>query len=171
MTREFAAADDTTFAGFATDYFFDPAYESQAHGMGTAIWCNDDYGFLDPAMPARQKDRYPLLGEWIGLVEAFTIMCEGWPLKPPDPGEKTPVVSNAPTLILAGGLDPATPPENAAFAAATLSRSYLFVFPSVAHDVIDSHQCATDLVAAFLANPEQRPEVDCFDPDETPDFE
>ena len=87
LIDEFAAADDTTFAGFATDYFFDPAYESQAHGMGTAIWCNDDYGFLDPAMPARQKDRYPLLGEWIGLVEAFTIMCEGWPLKPPDPGE------------------------------------------------------------------------------------
>ena len=170
LIHEFAQGDDTTFSGFATDYFFDQAYESQAHGMGTAIWCNDDYGFLDRGMLARQKDRYPLLREWIGLVEAFTIMCEGWPLNQPDPWEKTTVVSDAPTLILAGGLDPTTPPENAAFAAATLSRSYLFVFPSVAHDVIDSHECATDLVAAFLANPGMRPEVDCFDPDETPDF-
>ncbi len=171
LIHEFAQGDDTTFAGFATDYVFDEAYETQAHGMGTAVWCNDDYGFLDPGILARQKDHHPLLAEWIGLVEAFTAICADWPLNPPDPWEKTPVVSDAPSLILAGGLDPTTPPENAAFAAATLPRSHLFVFPSMAHDVIDSHECATDLVAAFLANPAERPEVDCFDPDETPDFE
>ena len=171
LIHQFAQGDDTGFSGFATDYYFDEPYESQAHGMATAVSCNDDHGFVDPAMLARQKDRYPLLREWISLTEAFTVMCEGWPLNPPDPWEKTPVASDAPSLILAGGLDPVTPPENATFAAATLPRAHLFVFPATAHDVIDSHECASALVAAFLANPGTRPEVDCYDPDETPDFE
>ena len=80
------------------------------------------------------------------------------------------MVSDAPTLLLAGDFDPTTPPEFARVAAKTLARSHLFVIPSIGHSAIDSHQCASELVAAFLANPEIRPAIGCPDPDETPDF-
>jgi pimeloyl-ACP methyl ester carboxylesterase len=170
LIHQFANGDLTTFDNFATTYFFDDGYESLAHGMATAVWCNDESAFIDPEYLGRQSATFPLIRDWIADADGYLDMCDGWPLNEPDAAEATPVVSDVPTLLLAGGFDPITPPGNAHFAAATLARSYVFMIPSSGHDTIDSHVCASDLVAAFLADPHTRPDIGCPDPDETPYF-
>jgi len=76
---------------------------------------------------------------------------------------RTPVVSNVPTLLLAGEFDPVTPPEWAESAVAHLSQGHLFVFPAVGHGVLDSHICAADLVRSFLADPASARPPECLD--------
>jgi pimeloyl-ACP methyl ester carboxylesterase len=73
------------------------------------------------------------------------------------------VVSDVPTLLLVGEFDPVTPPEWAEAAAVHLGRGELFVFPAVGHGVLDSHRCATDLVKAFLAAPEDPQAPECLE--------
>ena len=80
------------------------------------------------------------------------------------------MVSDSPTLLLAGAFDPTTPPQNARLAAETLSRAYVFVIPAIGHDAINSHECASVLVAAFLDNPGMRPDSGCLDAGGTPNF-
>jgi pimeloyl-ACP methyl ester carboxylesterase len=170
LIHEFAASDLSTFDHFATNYFFSEFFDHRAHGMANAMWCNDDSAFMDRDHLARQSDTYPLIGDWIGDPDSNFSTCDGWPLTQPDPREKTPVISDTPALLLAGGFDPVTPPEFAHFAAATLARAHVFTIPSVSHDVIESHHCASELVVAFLDDPTTRPDTGCLDPDEVPDF-
>ena len=170
LIHQFANGDLTTFDGFATDYFFSEFFAPLAHGMANAVWCNDDSAFINRDFLARQGATYPLIRDWVADPDGYLSSCDGWPVNQPDPREKTPVVSDIPTLLLAGAFDPITPPKFAHFAAATLARAHVFVIPSIGHDAIESHHCASGLVAAFLADPGTRPDVGCLDPDEAPDF-
>ena len=166
----FARSDFDAFVGLARDYVDDPQYEAFAHGTATAINCNDNLA-ADAAVDwDAQMAAYPFLREWIEDFNDDTF-CDGWALDAARRGTATPTVSDIPTLLLAGGLDVATPANYARMTAARLSASHLFVFPAMSHDVIDSHECATDLVAAFLADPSSRPAPGCFDPGESVQFD
>ena len=166
----FARSDFDAFVGLARDYIDDPQYEAFAHGTATAINCNDNLA-VDAAVDwDAQVAAYPFLREWIEDFNDDTF-CDDWALDVARRGTAAPTVSDIPTLLLAGGLDVATPAEYARMTAARLSASHLFVFPATSHDVIDSHQCASDLVAAFLADPAPRPAPGCFDPDESVQFD
>ena len=90
--------------------------------------------------------------------------CRDWPTFPVDAAERAPVWSDVPTLILAGELDPLTPPENARIAATTLARSQVFVLPMVGHGVLWTEPCAAKIVQAFLEQPARRPDVTCPPP-------
>lgn len=57
----------------------------------------------------------------------------------------------APTLLLAGALDPVTPPEQAARAAATLTRAQIVRFPRAGHVVLAYPNCSLQLVSRFLS--------------------
>jgi pimeloyl-ACP methyl ester carboxylesterase len=162
----FARSDFDAFVGLARDYIDDPQYEAFAHGTATAINCNDNLA-ADAAVDwDTQAAAYPYLREWIEDFNDDTF-CDGWALDAARRGTATPTVSDIPTLLLAGRLDVATPAEYARMTAARLSASHLFVFPAMSHDIIDSHECATELVAAFLDDPASRPAPDCFDAGET----
>ena len=166
----FARSDFDAFVGLARDYVDDPQYEAFAHGAATAINCNDSLA-ADAAVDwDAQMAAYPFLREWIEDFNDDTF-CDGWALDAARRGTATPTVSDIPTLLLAGRLDVATPADYARMTAARLSASHLFVFPAMSHDVIDSHECATDLVAAFLADPATRPAPGCFDAGESVQFD
>lgn len=85
--------------------------------------------------------------------------------------ENDPVASDIPTLVLAGDLDPITPPDNGREAARSLARSQLFVFPGFGHGVLVPNpleriddgvpRCAMQLVAAFLEDPTQPLDAAC----------
>lgn len=97
--------------------------------------------------------------EW---AERLLATCVIWPASQPVPLEDEPVRSDVPTLLLAGGLDPITPPEWARLAAETLSRGRLFEFPGVGHGVLTARQCAYFLVRDFLADPFAEPDATCL---------
>jgi hypothetical protein len=93
---------------------------------------------------------------WFGI-------CANWPVNEADPSVREPVVSDIPTLALAGEFDPVTPPEYAALVAGHLSNSFYFEFPGVGHSVTVSNACAQRIVAAFYRDPTAAPNASCVD--------
>ena len=80
------------------------------------------------------------------------------------------LVGALPVLLLAGSLDPITPPHWAREAAETLPNSYVFELPAVGHGVMDSHFCGSSLVLAFLADPTEEPDSSCIAEIDPPTF-
>ena len=72
-----------------------------------------------------------------------------------------PVVSDVPTLILAGEYDPLTPPRYGRIAAGTLRNSDWFQFPAMGHNLERSSLCAHAMMMEFLANP-ATPDASCI---------
>jgi hypothetical protein len=58
-----------------------------------------------------------------------------------------PVKSDAPVLLVAGALDPVTPPWLAQTVAKTLSHSKLVIIPNATHN---SYECVENMVADFI---------------------
>jgi pimeloyl-ACP methyl ester carboxylesterase len=73
-----------------------------------------------------------------------------------------PVVSDVPTLILAGEYDPLTPPRYARIAGRTLRNSDWFQFPAMGHNLQRSSPCAHEMMMEFLANPALTPDASCI---------
>lgn len=139
-----------------------------AEGMYYSVNCCDDK--IGPDTAAAISDgarRHP----WIGgmpytefhLGDHIVPLCEEWGARKPGPAEFAPVVSNIPTLVLAGEFDPNTPASWGRLAAETLRNSYYFEFQGVGHGVVGSGPCAVQIVRGFLANPLTRPDGCCLD--------
>jgi Tol biopolymer transport system component/pimeloyl-ACP methyl ester carboxylesterase len=90
-------------------------------------------------------------------------LCEEWEVEPADPIENEPVVSDVPTLIVSGELDPITPPRWAEGAAAHLSNSYFYVFPGLGHGVTRESDCALDIMLEFFDDPTAEPDTSCIE--------
>jgi tetratricopeptide (TPR) repeat protein len=86
------------------------------------------------------------------------------------PEETTRVVSAIPTILLVGAFDPATPATYAEFAAATLARANLFTFAATGHGLLGSDLCASEIVEAFLDDPNTRPAAACMNAARPVDF-
>jgi pimeloyl-ACP methyl ester carboxylesterase len=88
-------------------------------------------------------------------------VCEVWGAKTADPVENQPVISDIPTLILAGEYDPATPPSYGRMVAENLINSQLIEFPGLGHFVFAEGRCPQGIVADFLDHPGIKPETKC----------
>ena len=75
------------------------------------------------------------------------------------------MVSDVPTLLLAGAFDPVTPVAWAERAAEGLSRSQLVVAPHGSHGVFGT-ECGMSLVVAFFDDPSVAPDAICLADDE-----
>jgi pimeloyl-ACP methyl ester carboxylesterase len=89
-------------------------------------------------------------------------ICENWPVEQADPWVKEPLVSDIPTLVLSGELDPVTPPEFAKMVAENLRNSYLYTFPGAGHTGDNTSECALDITASFLKDPTMPPDGSCI---------
>ncbi len=133
---------------------------SYTMGVNLAIGCNDDAGLHNGQAEAGAGELSAYLEDYTTWFNDYAF-CEFWPLDP-ETQNRTAVVSEVPSLILAGGLDPATTLEHAEIAAETLSNSHLFVFPAYGHVQLRSNPCAWEILGEFLANPLQRPSPTCL---------
>jgi pimeloyl-ACP methyl ester carboxylesterase len=119
--------------------------ENLSVGMHLSVICAEDIPRITPA------DLASLSGSFFGgaLVSDFVRACALWPRgKLPDDYYE-PVRSDAPVLILSGGIDPATPPRHGDLVARTLPNSRHLVAPQVGHGV-SMHGCAPRLIEAFV---------------------
>jgi pimeloyl-ACP methyl ester carboxylesterase len=87
--------------------------------------------------------------------------CELWPSGRAKEIESRPVVSDIPTLIMAGNYDFQTPLSWNRSAFVNLSNSYYVQFPSSGHGVVAQSQCAKDVARAFIDTPYQQPDSSC----------
>ncbi|MCG8460830.1 MAG: alpha/beta hydrolase [Holophagales bacterium] len=144
--RDAARGDLSSFAA----YFFRANYvlrKYSSEGVFLSVTCAEDVRFITEAEIARQT-----AGTFMGdyRVRAQQAACAAWPKGRGVSDRFThPVRADTPTLLLAGELDPATPPEWARAAADPLAESLLVLFPDESHNIEDT-ECLRSLVTSFV---------------------
>ncbi len=137
-----------------------------SHGTYFSVECSEEISFSTPEALTSALNAYPHLRPFFeGIPEntqAIFDFCDAWGVHEPDPIENQPVVSDIPTLILAGEYDPITPPTWGQRAAETLSTSYFYEFPETGHAVITRGECPQRIIRSFLDNPMTAPDASCI---------
>jgi hypothetical protein len=129
--------------------------------MHFAVNCSDDpvseADAVNPDVPAPYAS--VLAREVLEGVDACAIV--GVPQAGDD--SDAPLTSDIPTLILQGGLDPATPVAGGDEVAAGLSKVTNAVIPAGAH-VQGLTPCGVQIIASFANDPSGTPDTSCIDP-------
>jgi pimeloyl-ACP methyl ester carboxylesterase len=96
------------------------------------------------------------------LAENMQKNCAVWPHSQVDASFKDPVVSDIPTLLLSGELDPVTPPEFAKLAKQTLSHSQHLILKGQGHSSFTTG-CMPKILGQFFQDPTAELETKCLD--------
>ena len=126
-------------------YVIAAGIEDIAMGLHNAVVCTEDIPFV------RDVDLDAQAATYMGtaFMETVTGICGHWPRGLLDDDLREPLVSDRPTLILSGELDPVTPPRYAVQAAAGLSNAVQVVGRGQGHGML-MVGCAQRLMAEFL---------------------
>jgi hypothetical protein len=139
--------------GYQVDY---------ADGLRMAQVCNDELSVEDEAQDAGTL--IDLVEDVLGTANALLEECLKWSSAPSAVDENQPVRSDIPALVITGQFDPVTPPLYSEIAARTLTNSFVYTFPGLAHTVsLDDHDCPRDIVSQFLYDPTIAPYDGCID--------
>jgi pimeloyl-ACP methyl ester carboxylesterase len=114
-------------------------------GMHFSVLCAEDVSRITDAdraavMTTRARTTF---------IDEYERSCRGWPTRPVPPEFFAPPSFSAPTLLLSGGSDPATPPQHAAAVARSLKQATHFIAPHLGHGV-STNGCAPLLVHQFI---------------------
>lgn len=113
-------------------------------GMQASVVCAEDADLIQPD-PA---DANTLLGT--SLTDALVAMCSVWPRGTRPADFHAPLKSDKPILLLAGELDPVTPPRYAEQVGRGLTHARLVVARGQGHNVI-GRGCIPKVVDEFVA--------------------
>lgn len=87
------------------------------------------------------------------FLRSLQSSCAQWPKALLPAGYLEPVRSDVPVLLIAGTVDPVTPPATAELAAATLSHSRVVPFPHTGHGTSNAGDCEARLIRRFIDDP------------------
>jgi pimeloyl-ACP methyl ester carboxylesterase len=141
-----AALDRVLLEGFQTQMFA----------------CQEDMDINSPAgaaaISARLQSEFgwpeSLTAAYESVVNAtFFDLCQEF-VPQPRPGFHDPVTAAIPTLVMQGAFDTQTAPSWGAMMASSLPKGRLVFLPETGHGTLAFSQCAKDIGAAFLENPE-----------------
>lgn len=125
--------------------------EQLSFPMHNTVACTEDVPFYDAGADRANADTY--LGH--SVQHALETICAQWPRGPIDEDFKSPVVSEAPALLLSGEHDPITPPEYAeAVVAAGLPNAVHLVGRAQGHGMAGVG-CVPRLMREFLNAPDR----------------
>jgi pimeloyl-ACP methyl ester carboxylesterase len=110
-----------------------------------SVTCAEDV----PRLTAAERARSLQGVRGRALASRIFGVCDVWPQGTMPADFADPVGSDVPVLLLSGGLDPVTPPDNAAQVAKTLPNSRHIVAAGSGH-IVSPHGCAPRLIAAFI---------------------
>ena len=114
-----------------------------SQGVEASIICAEDADLLT----ARPEDEATIMGN--RSIAQTQKMCQIWPHEARPENFHAPLVSAIPTLVLAGELDPVTPPPYGSEIVHSLSNARLLTAPGQGHSVIDIG-CMPRLVSRFV---------------------
>ncbi|HLJ82894.1 MAG TPA: alpha/beta fold hydrolase [Candidatus Eremiobacteraceae bacterium] len=115
-------------------------------GMAMSLGCPEEVNTIDPS-EIGGATRGSFFGDY--RVRAQIAACAVWPHATVDPAFFHPVRSNAPALLLTGGVDPATPADQVARIQRYLPHAVNVLFPKSAD--AGETTCGARLVAAFIS--------------------
>ncbi len=121
----------------------DQLSEEIAIGLNFSVGCSEDW----PYWPADRNSSGTLLGD--SFTELYGKVCSWWPSKPVGPEFHQPFASEVPMLILSGELDPVTPPEYGAEAAAQFSNSLHLIGAGRGH-IVMTQPCFGRIITEFV---------------------
>ena len=122
--------------------------------------CQEDVPFNSRAgwEAVQSTYRFPWVED--NELEMFYDLCDHFD-HVDRPGFHDPVTSDIPVLAAQGLADTQTDNDAATRVAKTLSHAQVVTFPQSGHAVIFQSQCATDIMAAFIAYPDQQVDTSC----------
>ncbi|MGB5492427.1 MAG: alpha/beta fold hydrolase [Woeseiaceae bacterium] len=144
-----------------------------SQGMYNAIFCLDGYREAQIAAGEADREAFPLLSSAIGSAgasEKFAQRCRDLGMSPRDFAQYRPVTTDIPALIVAGDMDPITPPPLAKAILPGFSNATYVEFPYAGHGPLRSVECGGDLLNLFFDDPGAAPDLSCVDEMEAPDF-
>lgn len=163
MVYETAQGNFTKLSSLRSNFLTNTAFLSS--GMYYSVLCHDEAPFSDLDTVASNLKQYPKLSGFFETSLANSpntfAFCEQWDAGQAPPVQSQAVESSLPTLVLAGQLDPSTPPAWSRLAADSLENSTYLEFPGIGHTPSLSHPCPNSIARAFLADPSQPPESSC----------
>lgn len=141
-----AALDRILLEGFQTQMFAcqeDMDINSPEGAAAVSLRLQTEFGW-----PAS------LAGMFESLVDTtFFDLCKEF-VPQPRPGFHDPVKAAIPTLVMQGAFDTQTAPSWGEWMASSLPKGRLVFLPETGHGTLAFSQCAKDIGAAFLENPE-----------------
>ncbi len=156
---------------FVVDYMDEYGEIDDAEGQAWSVDCAEEYQLddVDAAYAAADAAPEELVGYFIGGIEGNLADCEIWGVQTADPIEAERVISDIPTLVISGAMDPITPASSGESAAAGLSNGQFVLFPTAGHGISatdnEAGACAKSLVMAFLDDPFAPLNTACVDAD------
>ena len=163
--------DETLFKAFAQSVDDDTGGLSL--GMYNAIFCLDGYREAQVVSAAADREAFPILGSVLGTEESSLKLaerCHDLGMAPRDGTQYAPISTDIPALIVAGDMDPITPPPLARAILPGFSNATYVEFPYAGHGPLRSVECGGDLLNLFFDDPEAEPDLSCVDEMEAPDF-
>ena len=124
-----------------------PALTSSYEGARLSIDCADGGALIDAGGLASTIDDYPSFSTMFGAYAP--PFCELWGVEAVPEAFLDPVVSEIPTLLLAGEYDPVTPVSQSELALDGLGNGELYVFPGIGHGVSFDSDCGAQMTRAF----------------------
>jgi pimeloyl-ACP methyl ester carboxylesterase len=119
--------------------------ENFAAGMHFAVVCAEDM----PRVDAAQRAQVAAARFGKAFLDVYERACAGVPSRPVPPAFYEIPASRTPTLVLSGGLDPATPPRHGARVAQRLGNARHIVSPYLGH-IVSTSGCAPTQLARFI---------------------
>jgi pimeloyl-ACP methyl ester carboxylesterase len=155
-----ASGDTGLLAAAAADIATGPLV---AEAMNNSVECGEEAPFLTPEVladgAAGVRAEIQAIADDV-VVRQTLDTCSFWSAAAPSPLENEPVVSDVPTLVLAGALDPITPTYYSRGVADLLPRGRYFEFRGFGHGVLGTAstetampRCAARLINSFLDDP------------------
>jgi len=137
--------------------------ESLDEGAYASYTCFDEVPFANfSAINEQLSELYYQAYLNSEYVAAEQEMCRIWQVPSASPDFKERHEVKAPTLLLSGQLDPATPPVWADEVSRQSRKAWSKTWLNLGHNVLSSADCADELAARFLDSPEAVPfDLDC----------
>mgnify|MGYP003638764192 FL=1 len=125
--------------------------------MNNSVMAYEELPFMD-SVEIINTQKKSELGFDIMTFEGLNSLSD-WHAFRAEAHENQPVISDIPTLMVSGGLDPITPKRNSVEALKYLKNGYGVDFPDESHDL--ANPCFLQITQDFLNNPFHKPDLNC----------
>ena len=165
--------DEALFKTLAGAMAEDGGLGDGSPGMQLAIHCNDGGVQAQGLAAARDREEHPVLGSLFGSEEANQADLDqcyelGMPMRPAE--DYAAAVTDIPTLIVEGAMDPITPPPNAHAILPGFSNGTYIEYAYAGHGPTRSVQCSGHMMNRWYDDPTQEPDMSCPESMEEPEL-
>lgn len=135
----------------------------ESDGTFFSVECREEAATIDPdeALARAGRVRSPASSALRHQLRVTLDICAMWDSGVAEAWERDPVEADIPTLVLAGSLDPVTPPEWGRITAAKLPASTFVELPDLGHALVLGGSCPRWLMEQHLRRPGEPIDAGC----------